>query len=123
MSAHPPCFVVVDDEPSVRAVLVRLLTRMYPQYGAAACAGSAEALAMITTGSVVGVLTDYALGTDTGVMLAQTIRARWPTLPVVLISGLLTDEITAAALTAGCVAVLSKPVDRTLLWTTFQSAL
>jgi len=78
---------------------------------------------MITTGSVVGVLTDYALGTDTGVMLAQTIRARWPTLPVVLISGLLTDEITAAALTAGCVAVLSKPVDRTLLWTTFQSAL
>jgi CheY-like chemotaxis protein len=105
--------VVVDDEPVIRDLLTRMIQRSFPGQPVYACQTTAQALAAVATTPVACVLTDYDLGADDGVTLAQTLHRSWPDLPIILLTGL---TPTADALgVAAFVAVLVKPIQMDML--------
>jgi CheY-like chemotaxis protein len=59
------------------------------------------------------VVSDVRMPRMDGVELLQNIRARFPLLPVILMTGLIEDDIREAASTWGATALFQKPVDRT----------
>lgn len=77
--------LVVDDDPSVRGLLVDLLTLS----GHTVCAAShgSEALALLETEHFDLILLDYSMPDMTGVAVLEKLRARAITAPVGLITG------------------------------------
>ncbi|AEN73018.1 histidine kinase [Rhodothermus marinus SG0.5JP17-172] len=82
----PPVRVLlVDDEPGVRNVLTRLLA--LHGHTVVQAASAAEALAHLEREAFDIVFTDQGMPEVSGVELARQIRARYPQLPIVLITG------------------------------------
>jgi len=79
--------LVVEDNPDVRTVAIAMLEQL--DYRTVAVESAASALEVLKSGQAVAlVFTDVMLPGDLdGVALAQTIRSRYPHLPVVLTSG------------------------------------
>lgn len=78
--------LVVDDEAEVRRAVVDMLEAM--GHTVIAARDGAEALAQLTAGAAPDVvLTDLGMPGMTGPDLARAIKARWPTLPVGLVTG------------------------------------
>lgn len=99
----PMRVLIVDDEVGVRTVLARLLS--FKGHTVTQAASAAEALSHLQTQSFDIVFTDQAMPEMSGLELSQRIRAQFPQLPIVLISG-----DTELGLSAGEVdAVLAKP--------------
>ena len=83
--AEPLTILVVDDDDLVLQNTVAMLEDLGHR---AIPAGSAEdALAMLKHEAANLVITDYAMPGVTGLQLADTIRARYPALPVILATG------------------------------------
>ena len=78
-----PTILVVDDEPSIRQLVKRVLERS--GHRVIACKGAAEALA--APGPFDLLLVDLILPEVNGRQLTEELRARWPDLPVILMSG------------------------------------
>ena len=78
-----PTILVVDDEPSIRALVGRILERQ--GYQVVLCQGSADALAAPPPIDLL--LVDLMLPGVDGRQIAEQLRVRWPNLPVVLMSG------------------------------------
>ncbi len=81
------CVLVVEDNPDVQAVATAMLQQL--DYRTHAVETAAAALDTLNSGKRIDlVFTDVMLQGDTdGVALAQTIRKRYPDIPVVLTSG------------------------------------
>jgi len=77
--------LLVDDEPGVRNVLTRLLA--LHGHTVVQAASAAEALAHLEREAFDIVFTDQGMPEVSGVELARQIRARYPQLPIVLITG------------------------------------
>ena len=79
--------LIVDDEEQVRRLLVRGLQQ--GEYDVIEAAGAQEAIAILEqeNGQVQLVVTDIAMPVMNGVELADRIHARWPSLPVLFVSG------------------------------------
>jgi PAS domain S-box-containing protein len=78
--------LVVDDDPLVLTSTAAMLEDL--GYAAAEASSGMQALEMLESGrSFDVVLTDQAMPGMTGVQLAAAIKARWPSLPVVLGTG------------------------------------
>ena len=79
--------LVVDDEEQVRRLLVRGLQQ--GEYDVIEASGGQEAIAILEqeNGRVQLVVTDVAMPEMNGVELADRIRASWPRLPVLFVSG------------------------------------
>lgn len=79
--------LVVDDEEQVRRLLTRGL--QLGDYRVMEASGGQEAIALLEqeNGQVQVVVTDIAMPDMNGLELAARIRAAWPGLPVVLVSG------------------------------------
>ncbi|MFT3694881.1 MAG: PAS domain S-box protein [Kofleriaceae bacterium] len=88
--------VLVDDRADVRNALVNALTDSGLEVHSAGSAAEALAILERLGGSVDVVLSDVAMPERSGVELAGDIRARWPALPVVLMSGHRHPPTTAA---------------------------
>ncbi|HEU4700424.1 MAG TPA: response regulator [Gemmatimonadales bacterium] len=86
-AAAGPVVLVVDDEPLVRELLARCLA--LGPYRVLQAASGEEALALLgITPGVAAVVTDTWMPEGmSGVELIRRIRARWPTLPLLRISG------------------------------------
>jgi len=83
--------LVVDDSPQFRSATARLLAiRGLEPFGLAA--GGEEALSAIEHGSPDGVLLDINLPGRDGFEVATALSARWPGVPIVLMSSE-TDEV------------------------------
>jgi DNA-binding NtrC family response regulator len=82
----PSTVLVVDDDPSIRAALARLLARSgYTPVVAASLREAACRLAECrATLSVV--IVDLALGEESGLSLVRHLQRRYPSLPVVVFS-------------------------------------
>jgi DNA-binding NtrC family response regulator len=122
MSAQPT-ILIVDGEPLVRRVLIRLLNRLFPYYVVYSCATLTEALTYIAHHTVACIIVDYASCGEDTVDLDGFLHVVRLSAPVVLIAGLLTPRIEAHARTIGCAAVLSKPMTITMLRTTLTPLL
>ena len=113
--------LVVDDEPEVRRVLARLLTR--ERCHVVEVADAAQALALLDATAFDLLVTDVVLGAGLdGVALGREARRRRPGLPVIYVSGYPRDALALAALAAG-EWFLPKPVAIADLRATLREAL
>lgn len=81
--------LVVDDDDPVRAMLARLLRTQGYEVLQGANAGDARAI--IESQSPALVISDIVMPGESGIELRRDIASRWPTIPVILISGYSAD--------------------------------
>jgi CheY-like chemotaxis protein len=97
--------VLVDDQAEVRAslgVMIRTLG-----YDVHAVAGGADALAALEQGPAAALVTDLGMPDMDGRQLAEAVRARFPRVPVVLLTGW---ADAASEMPAAVARVLPKPL-------------
>jgi len=101
--------VVVDDEPVVRNIAVRILERKGLR--AQACEDGEAALQFLgRLGARAGMLlTDVVMPGMSGRELADVVRTRYPELPVLFMSGYADDAIVRRGVEAADVVLLRKP--------------
>ncbi len=98
--------VILDDEPEIREYLRLLLwDEGYPVNPVDTVD---QALKQIETGSVSLVISDIRLPGKTGIDLLQEIKVKWPSLPVILITGF-ADVSSSEAIKLGAADVIKKP--------------
>ena len=104
--------LVVDDDAGPRRVVRRLLER--EGYEVIAAESALEALGELESreGQFFGVVSDYLMPGMSGMELLTQIRRRWPDLPVVLVSGFTSDDVTGGALRDLRAHFLPKPFTR-----------
>jgi DNA-binding NtrC family response regulator len=104
----PESVLVVDDEPAVRRFASRVLEEA--GYRVEEAADGADALSLIRNGAVEpdAVLSDIVMPRMNGVELLQSLAVERPRLPVILMSGYGTDQLTGRGIPSPC-GVLAKP--------------
>lgn len=86
MMAEKARVVIVDDHPIVRHGISRLLNREEDLCVTGEAENSAEAMALLENEPADVVLVDLVLDGESGLDLIGTIRARWPKLPLLVVS-------------------------------------
>ncbi|MBI2527030.1 MAG: response regulator [Candidatus Rokubacteria bacterium] len=99
--------LVVDDDPSVAEVIADRIRAGGD--GALVALDGSEALHLLGSTSVDGVLLDLVMPGLSGLAVLARIRDRHPALPVVILSGHADHELTRKALAIGAVDVIRKP--------------
>ena len=93
MSDSKPVILCVDDEPN--SLVLRKLVLQKAGYEVVTANSAMAALDVLASTQVDLVLSDQLMPGLTGTELARQIKNRWPSLPVILISGV--NEIPADA--------------------------
>jgi two-component system, cell cycle sensor histidine kinase and response regulator CckA len=114
--------LVVDDERPVRDVAVKILERSGYRVTPASCASDALDVLEREDGRVCLILTDLHMPGMTGLQLARVVRAEYPHVAVVLMSGLV-DEARGPAAGIGIEQVIAKPFRLQELIQAIESAL
>lgn len=101
--------LVVDDEEAVRNLLTRFFTKK--KYDVQAAATAAEAIAILEKEKIDAVLLDIQLPGTSGLEALRKIRASWPELPVVMISGQQEEDVAKESLEEGAFDYVVKPLN------------
>jgi DNA-binding NtrC family response regulator len=104
-----PRVLVVDDEGSLRTTLAANLE--LEGFEVVEAESAAHALVELERGAFDVVLSDVRMPGMHGVDLFRRIRARWPALPVVLMSAFAVEALVDEAVQEGVFTVLSKPFE------------
>ena len=105
-----PYVLVVDDQQVVRDFLKRSLEG---SGFAVKQAGSALiALELMTTAPASVVLCDVRMPVNNGLWLTEQLRARWPDVPVIMITALEDEETISACRGLGAFDYLTKPISQ-----------
>ncbi len=102
-----PTILVVDDSPIDRRVAGRVLEKHDGWRVIYACDG-VEALEIIALKQPQVVVTDLQMPVVDGLALVEQIRAEYPRVPVILMTGVGSEEIAVAALKAGAASYVTK---------------
>ncbi|KAF0190763.1 MAG: putative two-component response regulator [Gammaproteobacteria bacterium] len=113
--------LVVDDEPDIRELLELTLSRMNVDTRSAENLSRARALLVEQTFDLC--LTDMRLPDGNGIELVAHIQARYPRMPVAVITAHGNMESAVSALKAGAYDFVSKPVDLQMLRRLVSTAL
>jgi two-component system, NtrC family, response regulator AtoC len=100
--------LIVDDEPGVRESVRMLLKDAYEPI---AVGSAPEALSQLAAGSIDVVLLDIVMPGIDGLQLLEEIRARQPTLAVVMLTATKTVKTAVDAMKLGAFDYLTKPFD------------
>ena len=101
--------LVVDDEEAVRNLLSRFFTRK--KYRVLTAETAEQAIAILEKQKVDAVLLDIELPGINGLEALRKIRASWPDLPVVMISGQSAEEVAKTTLKEGAFDYVVKPLN------------
>ena len=104
--------LLVEDHAASRANISRFL-RLH-SYQVVEVSDGEEALKLLATETIDLVVSDLALPTIHGLNLTQQIKSKWPNVPVIIISGFMSDEAGRLILD-GKGEFLAKPLDLTVL--------
>jgi CheY-like chemotaxis protein len=85
LSDSKPVILCVDDEPN--SLVLRKLVLQKAGYEVVTASSAILALDVLTSRQVDLVLSDQLMPGLTGTELARQVKTRWPSLPVILISG------------------------------------
>ncbi len=107
MSVPLPPVLVVDDEKNMRLSLRTVLAD--ESYAARAVESAEEALELLEKEEFLMVITDARLGGMSGYEFLRKIRARWPELPMLMITAYATPQLAVEAIQAGAMHYLAKP--------------
>src|SRR5258708_19613464 len=99
--------VVVDDEPRLRRVLVRLLEG--EGFTCAEAGSGVEALRELEKGAVPLVISDLRMPEMDGVTLLREIITRWPETAVIVVTAVAEVESAVACLQMGALDYVAKP--------------
>lgn len=121
MTSTAPIVYVVDDDPSVRRAVGRLLR--VEGYRVQTFASGAEFLRVPETDEPACVVLDVRMPGLSGFELLECLSARRRLLPVVLITGHSEVPMATRAITIGCVGFLAKPFEDVALLTAVRDAL
>lgn len=116
--------LVIEDEPSLRSALVRMLGQA--GYDVAEAANGADGLELWRASGADLVLTDIQMAEKNGIEVVVELRAFAPALPVVAMSGGARSQdldLLGDAELVGAVALLHKPFTYNELITTVAAAL
>jgi PAS domain S-box-containing protein len=113
--ANGETLLVVDDEPSVRSSLRRMLARQGYHVHEAESGHDAIAQYERNADSIALVLTDIFMPGMGGSELAAELRLRAPNLPIVFMSGYTADEVVRRGLMQPSTHFLQKPFERQAL--------
>jgi CheY-like chemotaxis protein len=111
--------LLVDDDPAIRQILVRLLAE--EGYLVLTAANGAEALALVASAKFNLVLLDLNMPVKNGWDTFEQLTARNPLLPIILITARPNQFFPALA--SGVGALMEKPLDFTKLFHTIRSLL
>lgn len=103
---RPRC-LVVDDEPRLRQVLVRLME--IDGFRCSEAGSGVDALAELEREPARLVLTDLRMPKMDGIELLKQVRGRWPDTAVMLITAVADVEVAVSCLSLGAVDYLTKP--------------
>ena len=119
---NSPTIFIVDDDPSVRIAVERLLRSLRLQ---TRLFGSAEDFLSQTAAGTIGcIILDVALPGMDGLQLQQRLTRECWSLPVIFITALDDDEATReAAMRQGAIDYLRKPFSRERLLQSVRAAL
>ena len=112
-NGHHKPIALVDDDPSVRRALARLLMTM--DFGVAVFCSAEEFLAQAKPGAFASLILDIGLPGMSGLELYALLTARGDDLPIIFISAAPDALREARARAGGSSRVLCKPVDPGLL--------
>ncbi len=101
--------VVADDEKNIREGLAEALS--IDGYNALPAADGAEALALVDSSDADLVITDLRMPKLGGTEVLKSIVSRYPSLPVIVLTGHGTIEDAVVAMRAGAFDFLTKPVN------------
>lgn len=116
MSPSPGRILIVDDEESIRTVLVNLLERR--GYDTMVLVDAAP-VREINLDDIDLIVTDLAMPTS-GEELIENVRSRGFTGPVVVLTGVLDDKSTEHLMAIGADRVLQKPTRMAVLLSTVE---
>ncbi len=107
---HRPAILLVDDDPDILTALADLLD--HEGFGVTAVSTCADALSQIEAHRFASMLLDIGLPDGDGLSLLDPIQVMAPSLPIIVLTALMTPGSTAGALSRGAFACLAKPYDR-----------
>ncbi|MDB6067381.1 MAG: two component, sigma54 specific, transcriptional regulator, Fis family [Pedosphaera sp.] len=107
MSALLPPVLVVDDEKNMRLSLRTVLAD--EGYSVRMAESAEEALTVLAQEEFFMVITDARLGAMSGYELLAKVHARWPDLPLLMITAYATPKLAVEAIKAGAFDYLAKP--------------
>ena len=99
--------LVVDDEEAVRELLTEALG--WVGYVADGAATTEDALALLDTHHYDLLFCDLVLSGTSGFLLMEAVRRRFPTLPIIVLTGHATVDITQKAIRLGAQDFIIKP--------------
>jgi len=102
--------LVVDDDPKSRNILKRLLAPT--EYEVEIAISGEEAVERLKRSKFNLVLTDLDMPGMDGIELLSHVKSRYPDVPVIIVSGVATEESRNEALEVGAEGLLSKPYTR-----------
>jgi two-component system OmpR family response regulator len=105
--------MVVDDESALRDVCARALS--HAGFQVVAAADGHEAMALMPLYDVALVLLDVSMPGMDGFEALRRMRAAWPELSVVFMTGYFEGDVGPALIAAGADAVIPKPFELTQL--------
>lgn len=106
-----PCMIKIllaDDHPAIRKRLKQILLDGYPDARIEEAADGGQLLGLALKGNWDLIITDLAMPVLTGLQALRQIRARFPALPVLLISIYFDEDYARHAVNAGASAYLCK---------------
>lgn len=113
--------VLLDDDRDILYYFTHFIQRLFPAYTTYACQTSADAFAYLCRETTCCILTDYSLAYEDSSFLINVVHQRWPTIPIVLVTGFEPSRMKHEA--ARCAAVLRKPIPLATFRTTLQPLL
>jgi CheY-like chemotaxis protein len=108
---YHPHILIAEDQAAVRELITTIVARIYPTCTITAVATGAEALAVYQEHGADVLITDYAMPGMTGLALSQALRASQATLPILVISMVISMDTSIAetVVNAGASRFLAKP--------------
>jgi PAS domain S-box-containing protein len=112
VQAHPRRVLVVDDDPSIRSMMARMLRSDGHEVRAASTLAEARAVVQDVAIPIDVVVTDVVLGRERGTDLVAPALAARPGLRVVVTSGYTPDTRSSEIVASSGAAFLAKPFSR-----------
>lgn len=101
--------LIVDDSKLARIVVGKAIAALQPDWSRLEAGNADEALALLETQKADLVVLDFNMPGQDGLELAETLRSRFPTMPIALATANIQDEIIARARAAGA-TFIAKPI-------------
>lgn len=102
-------FLVVDDDPTLAAMLERALKRR--QFSCAIAHNAMQALQLAETNLINKAIVDLKLGNDSGLQLIRELKLKLPDLQIVMLTGYSSISTAVESVKSGAVNYLCKPAD------------